>query len=194
VNAAAPTAPREHADKNGGRLVVTDDRPVMDVFLQPGDMYFGDSETRIRTLLGSCVAMTLWHPLRRIGGMSHCLLPGTGRNVPAGQLDGRYVDEAIAWLMREAIRQGTRPTEYQIKLFGGGDMFASSAALSHSSIGQKNAIQALSVLGKLGLSVLTQDLGGSVSRSLIFDVASGDVWVRRGLVDEPATPVMAFSS
>ena len=156
----------------------------VDVFLQPGDLYFGDADTRIRTILGSCVAITMWHPQRRIGGMSHCLLPGGGRNAGPGEWDGRYVDEAIAWLFHEAQARGTRPSEYQVKIFGGGDMFATSSAPGQSSIGQKNTIQALYVLGKAGLTVLTRDLGGSVSRSLIFEIASGDVWVRRGLADD----------
>ena len=167
---------------------------VMDVFLQPGDLYFGDSDTRIRTILGSCVAITMWHPVRHIGGMSHCLLPGPGRESTAGTVDGRYVDEAIAWLMREAVSHGTRPSEYQIKLFGGGDMFASSGALKQSSIGQKNTIQALYILSKLGLTVLTHDLGGSVSRSIIFDVDTGDVWVRRGLADDSIPVAMAVAA
>ena len=34
-----------------------------EVYLPPGGFHFGDEDTRIRTLLGSCVAMiTLWHP------------------------------------------------------------------------------------------------------------------------------------
>ena len=167
---------------------------IMDVFLQPGDLYFGDTGTRIRTILGSCVAITMWHPVRRIGGMSHCLLPGPGRRSEKDTVDGRYVDEAIPWLVREAVKQGTRPTEYQVKLFGGGDMFASSGALNQSRIGQKNTIQALYILGKLGLTVLTHDVGGSVSRSIIFDVDTGDVWVRRGLADDPAGNAMAVAA
>ena len=50
----------------------------IDVFLQPGDFYFGEAGTRIRTLLGSCVAITLWHPILHIGGMCHIMLPERG--------------------------------------------------------------------------------------------------------------------
>lgn len=45
------------------------------VTLQPGEFHFGGANTRIQTLLGSCVAITLWHPIRRIGGMCHYMLP-----------------------------------------------------------------------------------------------------------------------
>src|SRR5439155_18563598 len=43
----------------------------LEIFLQPGEWYFGDADTRIRTLLGSCVAITMWHPRRCLGGMCH---------------------------------------------------------------------------------------------------------------------------
>src|SRR5262245_20243998 len=48
---------------------------VLEIFLQAGEFYFGGEKTRIRTLLGSCVAITVWHPKLRIGGMSHYMLP-----------------------------------------------------------------------------------------------------------------------
>ncbi len=47
----------------------------MEVFLQPGELYFGDGRTRVRTLLGSCVAIAVWHPRLRIGGLCHYMLP-----------------------------------------------------------------------------------------------------------------------
>jgi len=48
---------------------------LVEVVLGPGDLYFGDRRTRIRTLLGSCVAVTLWHPKAQIGGMCHYMMP-----------------------------------------------------------------------------------------------------------------------
>ena len=47
---------------------------AIDVFLMPGEHFVGDARHRIRTLLGSCVSITLWHPQRRVGAMSHFLL------------------------------------------------------------------------------------------------------------------------
>lgn len=59
-----------------------------------GRYIFGDSHTRVRTLLGSCVAIVVWHPQRKIGGMCHYVLPN--RKAVAGRpLDGRYANEAM---------------------------------------------------------------------------------------------------
>ena len=64
---------------------MSDPAGVLDVLLGPGDLYFGDRHTRIRTLLGSCVAITLWHPVALIGGMCHYMMPTRhGRHVQPG--------------------------------------------------------------------------------------------------------------
>jgi chemotaxis protein CheD len=51
----------------------------LDIFLRPGDCYFGGQNTSIRTVLGSCVSMTFWHPQLRVGGMCHYMLPKRNR-------------------------------------------------------------------------------------------------------------------
>ena len=70
--------------------------PKTDIFLQPGEYFVGDASLRLRTMLGSCVAITLWHPQRKIGAMSHFLLAEHGgRRRTSNTLDGRYGDEAL---------------------------------------------------------------------------------------------------
>ena len=99
---------------------------TIEIFLQPGEFYFGTQKTRIRTLLGSCVAITLWHPTRHIGGMCHYLLPRQPQRKPDAtpMLDGRYAEDAMKMFLAEIMRARTRAAEYQVKLFGGGRMFA----------------------------------------------------------------------
>ncbi len=65
------------------------------VFLHPGEFHFADGETHIHTLLGSCVAITLWHPYLRIGGMCHFVLPERPDKYNGKNLDGRYAEDAI---------------------------------------------------------------------------------------------------
>jgi chemotaxis protein CheD len=152
---------------------------VMDVFLQPGECYFGEAGTRIRTLLGSCISVTMWHPQRRIGGMVHCLLPA--RDVlECAEPDGRFVDEALLWLMREAVREHTDPAGYRIKLFGGANMFARLGLPNAVQVGRKNSDTATRILECLGLAIDAHDVGKDVYRSIIFDISSGAVWVRCG--------------
>lgn len=173
---------------------------TIDIFLQQGEVYFGDRDTHIRTVLGSCVAVTMWHPGLRIGGMCHYMLPtrqprgprlhcrisNTAISFPSRRaarppaLDGKYADEALELMFAEIARSGTRPGDYQIKLFGGGNMFPATVAGNPRAhhVGVKNIEVVTELLAHHGLKVSAEHLGGLGHRNLVFDIGSGDVWMR----------------
>ena len=151
---------------------------VIDIFLQPGEVYFGERETRIRTLLGSCVAITLWHPRLLIGGMCHYMLPGYRQRPKERELDGRYADEAIQLFLRELHKTGTKPEEYEAKLFGGGNMFPGRKPDRLFNVPDKNVDVGYQLLEMHGFRVKAKHLGGKGHRNVIFDIWSGYAWVR----------------
>ena len=151
---------------------------IFDVFLQPGDFYFGDRETRVRTLLGSCVAITLWHPQFLLGGMCHYLLPGDRQNTKDRKLDGRYADAALELFMQEIRNSGTHPSEYTVKMFGGGNQFAGQKGIGHQNIPEKNIQTGKKLLLHHGFKLSSHHLGGNGHRNVIFDIWSGYVWVQ----------------
>lgn len=154
---------------------------AIDIFLNPGEVFFGDSETRIRTILGSCVAITVWHPRQRIGGMCHYMLPVRGRGKVVS-LDGKYADEAILLLLKEILRNRSNPYEYQVKLFGGGNMFShipSKTTHRHLNVADRNVVAGRTLLAQHGFTIAAEQLGGQGHRQIIFEVATGDVWVRK---------------
>jgi chemotaxis protein CheD len=150
----------------------------IEIFLQPGEFYFGDKDTRIRTLLGSCVAITLWHPLLRIGGMCHFLLPTNTLVKVGSQLDGRYADQAMQMFMRELELSKTSASEYEVKIFGGGSQFTTHAKHANMSVPDKNISAGYALLKQYGFKVKAGNSGGTGHRNVIFDVWSGHVWLR----------------
>ena len=144
------------------------------VVLRPGDFYFGGGQTRISTLLGSCVSITLWHPRKRIGGMCHYMMTERSR-APDSTLDGRYASEAFELFLQHVEAAGTRPAEYQAKLFGGANMFTGSA--SKMDIGRRNIELGRSLLASRHLALIAEHVAGSGRRKLHFDLWSGDVWL-----------------
>ncbi|KAF0813951.1 Chemoreceptor glutamine deamidase CheD [Andreprevotia sp. IGB-42] len=149
------------------------------IFVNPGEIYFGHGDIRVETLLGSCVAITFWHPVRHLGGLCHFLLPSrlNARTVPVVN-DGRYGEEALQQLLSEVSRHGTRIEDYAVKVFGGGRVFDSEPY--KTSIGETNAHFAIGMLQKRRIPVAVQDITGYGYRYLRFDLSNGDVWVRRG--------------
>ncbi|WP_447791638.1 MULTISPECIES: chemotaxis protein CheD [Pseudomonas] len=147
---------------------------IIEIFLQPGELYFGDRYTRIHTLLGSCVSLVCWHPKRLIGGMCHFMLP-TRPQPPTGELDGRYGDEAIELMLREACIRGIPLTEFRIQLFGGGNMFPAIGRQKDYHVGKKNVDAAKQLLKVHGLTCGGTHVEGVGHRNLIFDLWSGQI-------------------
>ncbi|ULA66068.1 MAG: putative chemoreceptor glutamine deamidase CheD 3 [Nitrospira sp.] len=153
-------------------------RNLSEVFLRPGEFHFGHANTRIKTILGSCVAITMWHPVLRIGGMCHYLLPAREKEV-SGELDGRYGMEALQLFVREMARRATAVQEYEVKIFGGGNMFPSFGKKGPAlEIGARNIELAREAIEKLGVTPVAQHVGDIGHRHVIFDVWSGNVWVK----------------
>ncbi|GAA3392222.1 chemotaxis protein CheD [Cryptosporangium minutisporangium] len=148
-----------------------------DVILHPGDFCFASAGTRIRTLLGSCVSISMWHPRRRIGGMCHYMIPRRRRPADAGhELNGRYADEAIELFLRELSRTRTMPHEYQVKMFGGGNQFP--AARRALDIPRQNIEIGLELLEQHGFELTATHLGGTGARHIVFDLSDGGVWMK----------------
>lgn len=142
-------------------------------------MHWGDTDTRIRTILGSCVAICLWHPALKIGGMCHYLLPSRRVRTSADPLDGRYGDEAMEMLLKELNNTHTKPKDYNVKLFGGANMFSEIIKEGTINVGEKNIAKASELMKLHGFQVSSQDVGGIEHRSILFDIWSGDVWLKK---------------
>ncbi|HSI47471.1 MAG TPA: chemotaxis protein CheD [Ideonella sp.] len=166
-----------------------------EVFLQPGEFFVGDAQHRIRTLLGSCVSITLWCAARRMGAMSHFLLAERGRPRRAPETpDGRYADEALRLMLDLLARRDVKPADCQAKIFGGGEMFPENKPSGQMGIGRRNGEAARRLLLGHGIHVASESLFGNGHRQIIFDVGSGDVWARQLAVqaESPALPPLPF--
>ena len=152
---------------------------IIEKFLHPGGIHVAGSDTRIHTVLGSCVAIVAWHRSSQLGGMSHYLLPDR-RSSPREHLDGRYAGDALELLHNEFSNFGVKLRDCQINLFGGATMLSHvQGAEPASSVGGQNIEAAKRLMQKHGLVSHIEHLGGTGHRKLIFNIANGDVWMWR---------------
>jgi chemotaxis protein CheD len=146
--------------------------------LLAGQWYLGRQAAQVRTLLGSCVAVTVWHPRERLGGMCHFLLPQRNRR-PEEPRDGRYGDEALE-LMAEAMqRNGLPPRSFEAYLHGGADTLPDRAGMKFN-VGERNIEQGRALIGHYGFTLLGVDVGDHVPRHVCLNLADGEVQMRRG--------------
>lgn len=152
------------------------------VMLHAGDYFFGKAGTHVHTLLGSCISITLWHPVLRIGGMCHFALPRP-KNYQYNELNPRYAEDCMILFKRSVKRHNTHISEYEAKIFGGGDMGINNNCDlldddEKNPIGSKNAVRAYELLMEEGVGVAVAHAGEFGYRRIVFDLSSGDVWVR----------------
>ncbi len=151
----------------------------IEIFLHPGEYHWSGESTRIRTILGSCVAVCFWHPTRKIGGMCHFVLSGSSprdgdfkKHAPA-----HFSDDAFSLLIRDSKKSGCKPGEFQVYVLGGGNLLPDRK--NHKAIGRQNIESAYRMIDHLNLNISGKDLGGNVHRKVIFDLWSGKIKVSR---------------
>ncbi len=149
------------------------------IFLYPGEFSFGGPGVHIHTLLGSCISITLWHPQKKIGGMCHFTLPNHPKEGSSSrEPNGRYAEGAMALFRRAVAKQKTGITEYQAKIFGGGNMMRGADQNVDDTIGTKNTTAAIQLLGQEGVEILVAHVGEFGHRRIVFDITTGAVWVK----------------
>lgn len=147
-----------------------------EIFLSPGGVHFGHRETRIRTILGSCVSLTLWHPNLCVGGMCHFMLPARPRSMPSSGQDGRFASDAIDLLLADIRQSNCDPREFHVKLYGGANMFPDICHdTGEAHVGARNISAARLLIAHHGLKSMSEHVAGNGHRHLVFDVWNGAV-------------------
>ncbi|MES2818496.1 MAG: chemotaxis protein CheD [Pseudomonadota bacterium] len=146
-----------------------------DRFLRPGEYFFGRCEGSVITLLGSCVAVTLWHPRHHLLAVSHFVLPQD----PAGTgLDTRYANGVFQRLLADIQDHGAPAHEYHKGLFGGGRLVRGDNG-PMGRVGLNNIDCALAHFQNLGWPINQQDLDGAAYRRLQADGRTGRISCQR---------------
>ncbi len=167
-------------------MPLTEPAPLM---VHPGEWYFGPAPGQIATLLGSCVAMVVWHPVLHCGGLCHYLLPRPPVVAQQDKPDPRYGVHALQFL-RHTMEQYAPLSDFHISCFGGSDILTGNA---RSRIGAQNMEYALQWLHRHHLKPQHQNLGGHYSRNIVLDLGSGQIRLKRHQVDTTVEPVHGHS-
>jgi chemotaxis protein CheD len=149
---------------------------VRTAYLHPGEIFTSATPTEVTTILGSCVAVCVWDAQLRVGGMNHFLLPS-----PPGaeQPSARYGDTAIPMLLREVEQLGGVRRNLRAKLFGGAAVGVEFRLSGRVQLGERNAELARRLLAESGISVVSEDLGGTSGRKLRFRTDDGTALIKK---------------
>ena len=147
-----------------------------EIFLHPGEFHFSEGGEKIGTLLGSCIAICLWHPIMHVGGMCHFVLPSQHKPGSTA-LNGRYAVDAMEMFRASVARHRTDLKQYTASIYGGANVVSSLVKKDEDTIGERNAAVAMELLMANKVSINIVDVGETWPRRISFDVLSGKVTV-----------------
>jgi chemotaxis protein CheD len=144
------------------------------IYLYPARLFASARPYYVTTILGSCVAVCLWDPGCRLGGINHFLLP---YQATSSSPSFRFGNVAIQRLIDELLGLGSAEQDIQAKLFGGACLVGARQA-DDRSLGGQNVDLARTLIDQHGIPVVAEDVGGNRGRKLIFCTTTGEAWVK----------------
>ena len=141
---------------------------VADYFLRPGFIYLPEKPTAISAVVGSGVAVCLFDKKKKTGGMNLYTFPAKGPNEQAFPIYGNVATRALVTMM---INQGSKTRHIQSQILGG----AFNREISPRDVGRDNIAMARQILNKMHIHIISEDVGGSLGRKIVFNTITNDV-------------------
>ena len=142
-------------------------------YLYPSALFAEREPYLVDTILGSCVAVCLFDPVLKVGGINHFMLPlwnGTGLASP------KYGNIAIDKLIDKLISFGCNINNIQAKIFGGGEMVETQNNMFR--IGERNIETAEKILREKGIKITGRSVGGKNGRKIRYNTNTGVVLMK----------------
>ncbi len=128
--------------------------------------------------LGSCVAICLFDPTVRVGGLLHIMLPDSSLDPRKAQANPyMFADTGLPALLRAMALEGAVERRLKVRLAGGANVLDDRGVFN---IGKRNYTAVRKLLWKAGLMVEGEMVGGEVSRTVRMEISTGRCWVREG--------------
>lgn len=148
--------------RNGGKS-------IDGVFVKPGEIILVDDGTLLVTVVSDGVVVCIWESNGPLAGMAHFVEP---RTLDSKRATARFGNVAVPTLLQMVQDASpTHPMEAQI--------FGAANPPRGFGIGADNVAIARKVLSARNIPIVSEDLGGSKGRKLMFDTKTGHVAVIR---------------
>ena len=122
--------------------------------------------------LGSCIAVSAFDPVAKVGAMAHIVLPASNNGANA-LLPAKFADRGIPLIVEKMEKAGARRSRILIKIAGGAKMLHGVKAGSILDIGERNIVAVMEAIRALELKVQAQDIRGDWGRCLWLYISSG---------------------
>ena len=144
----------------------------MKYVVEVGDMKFGkEGDLLVTHALGSCLGLTVYDPVARVGGLLHAMLPLSKINQEKAQTNPfMFVDTGVPVLFQSLYGIGGQKQRMIVKAMGCGSPLGKEKMFK---IGERNFTVLKKLLWKNNVMLGAKEIGGTASRTVFFDLSTG---------------------
>jgi len=141
-----------------------------------GDMKVGKEQDILVThALGSCLGLMIYDPAVKVGGLLHAMLPLSRINPQKAEANPfMFVDTGVPELFKSVYEMGGQKARLVVKAAGCGQPLGNNEMFK---IGERNYTVLKKLLWKNGVLVESEDIGGNASRTVHFEISTGQVMI-----------------
>ncbi|MBS1792381.1 MAG: chemotaxis protein CheD [Acidobacteria bacterium] len=125
--------------------------------------------------LGSCLGITIFDPIAKVGGLLHVMLPASIVN-PAKAANNPYmfVDTGVPELFKACYKAGAKKERLVLKVAGGASL-QNNEDSDQFQIGKRNFLMLRKLLWKNNVLIKAHDVGENFSRTMLLEMSTGNV-------------------
>jgi chemotaxis protein CheD len=136
------------------------------------------AELLITYSLGSCIAVIIFDPVSRVGGMLHYMLPESSIDPEKARKNPcMFADTGITHLFKSSYQLGAKKENIVVKTVGGAQMLDPNGIFN---IGKRNYLAMRKILWKNNVPVAAEHVGGEVNRTVRLEMDTGRVVLKVG--------------
>ena len=149
------------------------------------DVVVGISDLRVTNVgkdclvtyaLGSCIAVAVYDPLVKVGGLLHYMLPdSTLDSEKAREYPGMFADTGIPLLFKSCYKFGAEKRRMVIKVAGGARIMDD---MNYFRIGQKNLTALRKIFWRNNVLIDAEDTGENFNRTVRLEISTGKFLVK----------------
>ena len=150
-----------------------------------GDLIVGISDIKVSNslddviityALGSCIGISVYDPVAKVGGLLHYMLPDpTLDEKKAKENPAMFADTGIPTLFKACYRLGAEKRRMIVKAAGGASILDDT---NFFRIGQKNIMAMRKIFWKNNVMITGEDTGANHNRTVRLEMATGKTLVR----------------
>ena len=146
------------------------------IYVDSGEVKSGGENTILKSnAIGSCVVIAAYDSKKKIGALAHAMVPGASskRRTLHKTI---YTADAIEEMINNMIHDGSNKNDIKACLVGGGNVLERK----DDSICDENIKSITELLNRNHIKINAKAVGGTVRRSISFDVETGSIYYTEG--------------